>query len=109
MRVLVLGMVAVGLLMAFPSIGITAKDEALVLYYDFEEGRGDTVGDKSGNGNDATIKGKLKWVDGKYGSALLFDFNPANYVDLNVDTFRLARRFSLAFPPYLNPSLRSEC
>jgi len=56
MRVLVLSIMVVGLLMAFASLGSAAKDESLVLYYAFEEDRGDTIVDQSGNGNDATRK-----------------------------------------------------
>lgn len=87
MKFLVFGMVVVGLLISFSSNVGAIKDKSLVLYYDFNESGGDTVFDKSGNGNDAKIKGKLKWVDGKYGSALLFDFNAANYVDAGKPPF----------------------
>jgi hypothetical protein len=72
--------------MAFSSVGRTVKD-GLVLYYAFEKSSGDKVIDKSGTGNDGTIKGTLKQVDGKYGSALLFDFNAANYIDAGKPPF----------------------
>ena len=40
----------------------------------FEEGKGDTVRDISGNGNNMTIAGgSPKWVDGKIGKAMQFD------------------------------------
>ena len=86
MRVLVLSMVAVALLMAFSSVGRAVKD-GLVLYYDFEKSSGDKVIDKSGTGNDGTIKGTLKQVEGKHGNAPLFDFNAANYVDAGKPPF----------------------
>ena len=38
----------------------------------FDEGKGDVVGDSSGNGRDGEIFG-AKWVDGKFGAALEFD------------------------------------
>lgn len=37
------------------------------------EGEGDTVEDTSENENHGTIKGNLKWVEGKFGKALKFD------------------------------------
>jgi hypothetical protein len=39
----------------------------------FDEGKGDTVKDSSGNGNNGKITGTSLWVDGKFGKALYFD------------------------------------
>ena len=39
----------------------------------FDEGKGKTVKDYSGNGNDGTVMGDPKWVDSDFGSALEFD------------------------------------
>ena len=39
----------------------------------FDEGKGNTVKDHSGNGNDGTIMGDPKWVDSDLGPALKFD------------------------------------
>ena len=38
----------------------------------FEEGKGDTVKDLSGNGSDGVITGDLKWVDAKFGGGIEF-------------------------------------
>ena len=38
----------------------------------FEEGKGDTVKDLSGNGSDGIITGDLKWVDAKFGGGIEF-------------------------------------
>ena len=46
----------------------------------FNEGKGDTAKDSSGNGNDGTLMIKPKWIDGKFGKALEFD-GVASYVD----------------------------
>jgi hypothetical protein len=46
----------------------------------FDEGKGDTAKDSSGNKNDGTIKNGPKWVEGKFGKALPFD-GGATYVD----------------------------
>lgn len=39
----------------------------------FEDGKGETVTDESGNGSDGTFVGDLKWVKGKFGGGLEFD------------------------------------
>jgi hypothetical protein len=39
----------------------------------FDEGKGDTVKDSSGNGNNGKITGTSLWVDGKFQKALYFD------------------------------------
>jgi len=49
------------------------NDEALVLYYSFEEIQGDTVKDLSGNGYDGEISGNPNQIDGKQGKALFFE------------------------------------
>jgi len=38
----------------------------------FDEGKGDTATDSSGNKNDGTLKNNPKWIDGKFGKALDF-------------------------------------
>ena len=49
-----------------------AKEEGLALHYDFGEGAGDVLRDKSGNGHDAGIHG-AQWAKGKHGGALRYD------------------------------------
>ena len=39
----------------------------------FDEGEGDVARDSSGKGNDGTLIGGPKWVEGKYGTALKFN------------------------------------
>jgi len=48
------------------------KEVGIVAYWDFNEGSGEIVKDKSGNGNDGRIYG-AKWVKIKNGFALKFD------------------------------------
>jgi len=49
----------------------------------FEEGKGDTVKDSSGNGNDGEIKGDVVWVDeGRFGKALEFPGVDDNFVEV---------------------------
>ncbi|MEK7400673.1 MAG: LamG domain-containing protein [Candidatus Poribacteria bacterium] len=46
----------------------------------FDEGKGNTTADSSGNKNDGTFKGSPKWSDGKFSKCLEFDGASA-YVD----------------------------
>lgn len=45
----------------------------------FDEGKGDSVKDSSGNGNDGTLAKSPKWVQGQFSSALEFN-GTSNYV-----------------------------
>jgi len=58
-------------MLIFSGMQAAAQKDALVLYFTFEEGSGDTVEDRSGNGNDGEII-EANWVDGKFGKALEF-------------------------------------
>ena len=49
-----------------------AKEKGLVGYWNFDEGKGETAKDASGNNNNGAIA-DAKWVPGKFGTALEFD------------------------------------
>jgi len=85
------------LVMSLVSIGFTVPvDQDLVLYYSFDEGKGDTTKDLSGNGNDGTLKGGVEWVDGKFAKALQFN-GKDSYVDCgNSDTLKIKKEMTLA-------------
>lgn len=59
-----------------------AQKDVLVLYFTFDENEGDTVEDRSGNGNDGTINNASWTNDGKYGSALKFDAAAMSFVEV---------------------------
>jgi hypothetical protein len=46
----------------------------------FDEGSGEKVKDSSGNKRDGKLMKTPKWMEGKFGKALEFDFNANNYV-----------------------------
>ena len=50
-----------------------ALPEGLVFLMTFDEGKGDTIHDLSGFGNDGSVEGKADWIDGKLGSAFYLD------------------------------------
>ena len=56
-----------------------AREEGLVGYWKFDEGRGNIAKDSSGEGNDGRIFGAT-WAKGKSGYALYFD-GKTDYVD----------------------------
>ena len=54
------------------SVAVAANDPSLVLYFPFDEGKGDIANDASGNNNNGKLIENPKWVEGKYGFALEF-------------------------------------
>ena len=62
---------AIFLLMALPGLAKIDPDSITGMWL-FNEGKGNTATDGSGNGNDGDIHG-AKWVDGKFGKALEFN------------------------------------
>jgi len=70
-------------------------DLSLVLYLDFEDGKGDTVKDRSNYGNDGTIQGEPKWVDGKFGKGLELGIGSHVLVP-DSDKFRITDELTVA-------------
>jgi len=60
---------------------ILGQPWGLVAAYDFDEGSGTTLHDRSGNGNDGTIYGDPTWASGVSGHCLDFDAS-GDYVNL---------------------------
>jgi hypothetical protein len=69
----------------------------------FDEGKGKTVKDHSGNGNDGTIMGDPKWIDSDLGPALKFDGSD-DYLEIpHSDTVNVGENdFTLV--AWLNPA-----
>jgi hypothetical protein len=71
--------------------------KAVVGLWLFDDGKGDTAKDSSGNGNDGALKSNPKWVDGKFGKALEFD-GTASYVDCgNNDIMTMTKEITVQF------------
>ena len=45
-------------------------DPGLVMYLSFDENKGEVAKDQSPFGNDATLKGKATWGEGKFNSGI---------------------------------------
>ena len=77
-----------------PLFSVNIEDD-LVAYWSFNEMKGDTASDSTGNGHDGTLMGDPQWTkDGKYGGALEFDqagdeVNIPFHKDLNQETFTI--------------------
>jgi len=81
---LFLGLFVLSLL--FSSVAVVAQDASLVLYFPFDEEKGDIAYDASGNNNDGQLMEEPKWVQGKYGTALEFSGDEnKNYVEVPDD------------------------
>jgi len=103
MRILHLSLIVTILLIA-PSLG-NALDESLVLYYPFDEGKGDATKDASGNKNDGTITGDSKWVDGKFDKAL--DLPLGSFVEMQASdtlTGDIFKEDAFTIYAWINPS-----
>ena len=81
MRKLLLTLILVSLVPVLSSYGGAIEDKSLVLYLNFDEGSGDEVQDLSQYGNNGTLQGDPKWVDGKYEKALEFE-DETSYVEV---------------------------
>jgi len=57
-----------------------AQEDACVLYFTFSENSGKTIKDESKAGNEGKIQGGVKWVKGKYGTALEFNGKAGDFV-----------------------------
>jgi len=80
----------VGLVLTNISI---AAEPGLVGWWKFDDGSGGIAKDSSGSGNDGTLNGNPRWVDGKIGGALEFNgsisFVRAPHIPLNSRTFTI--------------------
>ena len=63
-------------------------DDAIGIWL-FDDGKGETAADASGNGNEGTLMEGAKWVDGKFGGALSFD-TEGPFVRIEVPSVQLS-------------------
>ena len=72
-------------------------------------GQGDTIKDSSGNGNDGVIEG-AKWVDGKFGSGLMFDGETTRVVIPSSDSLNVPNEVTVEawiFPKELHEDINA--
>ena len=74
-------------------------DDAVGIWL-FDEGKGNTAADTSGNGNDGAITG-AKWAEGKFGGAL--EFEPPHVVTVEPsDSINFKNQMTIATWVYMN-------
>lgn len=73
MKAVFLVLFAVSLILGISISAFCVREDALVLYYSFDAGSGDTMKDLSGNGHDGDIFGSPQWIDSEFGKALFFE------------------------------------
>ncbi len=77
----------------FIALPVLSVEEGLVAYWGFNEGKGETAEDLTGNGHDGQLMGDPQWTeDGYFGGALEFDqvqdeVNIPFNENLNLETF----------------------
>ena len=94
-RIGFVGLVGIFLLIALPGLAKIDPDSITGMWL-FNEGKGGTAADASGNGNDGEIHG-AKWVDGKFGKALEFN-GTDNWVEVphsNTVAFKAGVSFTI--------------
>ena len=81
-------------------IGTLSTATHLLAHWRFDEGKGDTLADATGNGHTGTRNG-ASWTAGRVGSTLLFDGTTNHVVVRGSDALRdLTGNFSIAFWVY---------
>ena len=92
--VICISFIVVNLMFAGQSYAKIDPDTVIGVWL-LDEGNGDITVDASGNGNNGTLGGEPKWINGVYGKALDFS-GSSSYVDcgnaatLNVDVFSVS-------------------
>jgi hypothetical protein len=90
-----IGLTAAFLMLCLYVVPQAAEDPSLVLYFDFEDGEGDTVEDRSMYGNHGNIQGNAIWANGKYGAGLEIDKTSFVLVP-DCDEFKITDELTLA-------------
>ena len=81
-----------------PSIGLSG-------FWDFEEGAGALVYDKSGNNNTGAVNGAVTWGTGKYGNALTFN-GTSTFIDIpHTDSLSLGANNTVTIAAWVKPAL----
>ena len=74
MRWIVFYILSAALILIFPFGSEAIEDDAMVLYYSFDEGKGKDIEDLSGKENHSTLEGDAKWEkNGKINSGVFFN------------------------------------
>ena len=85
--------------LAFLAQAVSASvGKSLVAHWKFDVGKGDSIKDSSANGIEGKIAGKVKWVEGKHGTAVEFDDDGSGIIKVDTnDKLNFGDDFSVVF------------
>ncbi len=89
--------------LGFSMIGYAGDLPGLVVYFDFEQGKGDTADDGSGLGNHGDMKGGVSWGEGKFGGGMEFDGADGTVEVLDNETLQFSEGLTIA--AWIKPTL----
>ena len=98
------------LLLAFAlglsTIGSAKELPGLVVYFDFDEGKGKVANDLSGLENHGKMKGGVSWGEGKYGGGMEFDGGDGTVEVEDNDTLHFVE--GLTITAWIKPTLTGD-
>jgi len=80
----------------------TVNTKGLVVYLPFDDAKGKTAVDASGNGNDGDFQGDASWVDGKFGKAVSVSAGAANNMVVIKDSDSLDVTIEMTMMAWVN-------
>ncbi|HET6382286.1 MAG TPA: LamG-like jellyroll fold domain-containing protein [Armatimonadota bacterium] len=90
------------LLILIGAAGSAGAQDALLLHYSFDDGRGTTAADTSGNRLNGVVS--AAWVDSPSGKALFFDGTPSHVVSVQIPAGQRFGKGSWTFSAWLKPT-----
>ena len=84
MKILVIIFLTLSWIVLLGTVGETVREDDLVLYLSFDEGKGGTAKDASKHKNDGTLH-KAEWVKGKHGGAIELSGEAGGWVEVPDD------------------------
>ena len=106
MKFLAVSLLVVVCALVFTITGNAKQVPGLVVYFSFDEGKGDTVIDRSGTGNAGKVKGGAKWTDGKYNGGLMFEGKDGVVEVADNDSLHFVDGITIA--TWIKPTLKGD-
>ncbi|MDQ1327696.1 MAG: hypothetical protein QG641_979 [Candidatus Poribacteria bacterium] len=105
-RLSIIGLMVFGMTLATTGIVGAKELPGLVVYFSFDEGKGNVVSDRSGTGNSGSLKGGAKWAAGQYGGGVTFDGKDGVVEVENSDSLQFTDGLTLA--AWIKPTLKGD-
>ena len=105
-RFSIIGLMVLSMTLAIAGIVGAKELPGLVVYFSFDEGKGNVVTDRSGTGNNGSLKGGVEWTAGHYGGGLTFDGKDGSVEVENSDSLQFTDGLTLA--AWIKPTLKGD-